>query len=279
MTRLEEIAVKQQRINDLLESKNLKGILLKKQANFSWFTAGGLNMVGIAADLGVTSLLITKRNRYVIANKIEAARMMDEEGLKELGFQLLEHEWYVDREAELIREVCGDLNQVGADVGFTECPNLDGEIKKLRFSLTDSEIERYLFLGRNLSKAVEKVLLGVKPGDSECEVAGRVGVELWQNRIDPTGFMVAADERIALYRHPIPTERLIKKCVMLSVNARYKGLITTVTRMLHFGKPDPALLQQYRDNVEIECLMIAATQPGISAAIPFGEAVRAYQQL
>ena len=29
-----------------MDSKGLEGVLLKKQANFSWLSAGGYNMVG-----------------------------------------------------------------------------------------------------------------------------------------------------------------------------------------------------------------------------------------
>ena len=100
-------------------------------------------MVGITADNGVTALLVTENGRYVIANKIEARRMMDEENLEALGFQLLEFPWDENREGELIRKICGDLTKVGTDGSFGECPNLDREIKKLRYSLTENEIERY----------------------------------------------------------------------------------------------------------------------------------------
>ncbi len=278
MTKVAEVGIKEKRLRELMEAKGLDGILLKKQPNFSWFTAGGLNMVGIATEMGMTSLLITRTGRYVIANKIEASRMMNEEGLAELGFQLLEHEWHVDREAELIQRVVGNLSKVGADVGFGSCQNMDGEIKKLRYSLTESEIERYLFLGEKLSSALEKVMSGIRPGDSECGIAGRIGGELWKDRIDPTGFQVAADDRVFTYRHPIPTVRMIKRYVMVCVNARYKGLITTITRILHFGKPDPKLLRQFEDNNEIECRMIGATKPGVSASVPFEVGLRAYKE-
>jgi len=279
MTRLEEVVLKEQRLRRLMEEQNLDGILLKKQPNFSWLTAGGLNMVGIATEMGLTSLLVTRTGRFVIANRIEASRMMQEEGLAGLGLELLEHEWYADREADLVRQVTGNLSRVGADVVFGECRNLDGEIKKLRYSLTENEIVRYRFLGERLSRAVEKIALGVRPGDAECEIAGRIGVELWRDRIDPTGFQVAADERVSLYRHPIPTMRLIRKYVMISVNARYQGLITTITRIVHLGKPGPAVLKQFADNTEIENRMIEATRPGLPASVPFAVGLKAYKEL
>jgi Xaa-Pro dipeptidase len=236
-------------------------------------------MVGIATEGGVTSLLVTRDARYVIANRIEAARLMEEEGLAELGFQLLEYEWQVDREAELVAKVAGDLARVGADVGFGPCRSVDGDVKKLRYSLTENEIERYLFLGDKLSAAVERIMLGIRPGDQECEIAGRVGALLWPDRIDPTGIMVAADDRIYKYRHPIPTARMVQRYVMVCVNARYKGLITTITRLLHFGRPDPKLVRQFAANNEIECRMIAATRPGVAASVPFAAGLAAYREL
>ena len=279
MTRLEEVITKEKKLRALMEQKGLDGILLKKQANFSWLTAGGLNMVGIATEMGMTSLLVTRKERFLIANKIESERMLKEEGLGDLGFQLLEHEWHVEREAEIVQKVAGDPARVGADAGFGACKNIDGDIKKLRYPLTENEIERYLFLGERLSHALEKVMLGVKPGDLECEIAGRVGVELWKDRIDPTGFQVAADDRISLYRHPIPTTRMIKRYVMVCVNARFKGLITTVTRILHFGKPDQKLFRQFEDNNEIECRMIGVTKPGVPLSVPFETGLKAYREL
>lgn len=278
MNRLAEINAKHERLRDFMAEKGYSAVLLKKQPNFSWFTAGGLNMVGIATEMGMTSLLITRDARYCIANRIEAARMMDEEGLAALGFKLLEHEWYVDREAELIRQVAGGLEQVAADVSFAACKNADGELRKLRFSLTENEVERYLFLGEKLSAAIEKTALGIRPGDKECEIAGRLGAELWKDRIDPTGIMVAADDRIYKYRHPIPTSQMVKRYVMVCVNARYKGLITTVTRMVHFGRPTAKLAQQYLHNNEIECRMIAATKPGQPAVAAFKAALAAYRE-
>ncbi len=278
MTRLEEVEIKEKRLRRLMDEKGLEAILLKRQPNFSWFTAGGYNMVGTATDLGMTSLLVTRTGRFLIANRIEAPRMMKEEGLEDLGFQLLEHEWYLEREGELVQKTAGNLAKTGADVNFGPCLNLDGDIKRFRYSLTESEVGRYLFLGEKLSRAIEKIALGVRPGDAECEIAGRLSAELWEDRIDPTGFQVAADDRAFLYRHPIPTTRLIQKYVMICVNARYKGLVTTITRIVHIGKPDPQLIRQFTFNCEIECRMILATKPGIPISVPLKEGLEAYKE-
>lgn len=276
MQRKQEIAIKLNRVRKFLQEKDLHALLLKKQPNFCWLTAGGLNMVGIATEMGVTSLLITDTECYVIANRIEANRMMVEEGLEDLGFKLLTHEWYENKEMDLVREIVGE-GRIGADISVPSVSNLDDEIKKLRYELTPGEIERYLFLGSKVSTAIEKILTEIKPGDTEAEITGRLAAELWKDRIDPTGYMAAADERARLYRHPIPTLNKVNRYIMLCVNARYKGLILTITRFAHFGPVPTELQRQYRDNVEIECTMISKTEIGTPMNVPFLAGIDLYE--
>ena len=78
MALADEIKEKEKRVRAFLQSNGLKALLLKRQANFSWMTCGGLNLVGITTELGATSLLITGDSKFVISNNIEAPRMMDE---------------------------------------------------------------------------------------------------------------------------------------------------------------------------------------------------------
>ena len=85
MSIADEIKEKERRVREFLKSKGLKALLLKRQANFSWMTCGGLNLVGITTEVGATSLLITEDSKFVISNNIEAPRMIDEEGLGETG--------------------------------------------------------------------------------------------------------------------------------------------------------------------------------------------------
>ena len=275
MNRQEEVNVKLERIRKFMDQHNLSGILIKKQPNFSWITAGGLNMVGIATEMGVASVLITKSRCYVIANRIEAPRMRDEE-VGELGFEVVDYEWFENKEIELVKKIVD--GEVGSDFPVAGFRYVESDLNKLRYELTEAEIERYLYLGERLSKSLESVLLFTKPGDVEAEIAGRISAELWKYRIDPTGFMVAADERARLYRHPIPTMKKIEKSVMVSVNARYKGLITTVTRMVYFGKIPDSFLKQYRQNVEIECVMIEKTKIGEKMNVPVLAAIEEYRK-
>ena len=157
--------------------------------------------------------------------------------------------------------------------------NIEPQIKEIRYSLTPSEIERYLWLGEKTSNAIETVLMEVKPGQTEAEIAGELARLLWKHRIDPVGYQAAADERAYKYRHPIPTEKKIEKYLMLCVMARKGGLITTITRILNFGMLTEKLKKQYRDNSYIESTMIAATRPGEKTNKIYNKACDLYEEL
>src|SRR5512136_1767502 len=112
-----EIKEKERRVRELLRSKNLKALLLKRQANFSWMTGGRLNLVGITTELGATALLITEDSKYVLSNNIESPRMIDEERLEKQGFRVKTFPWYEDYEVSMVRELMGE-NPFGSDVPF-----------------------------------------------------------------------------------------------------------------------------------------------------------------
>ncbi|MBN2032500.1 MAG: aminopeptidase P family N-terminal domain-containing protein [Deltaproteobacteria bacterium] len=265
----DEIREKERRIRTLLQSRGLGGILLKRQANFSWMTGGGLNLVGIATEVGATSLLITRKSKFVISNNIEAPRMVEEEGLEAQGFKMLIFPWYEEREVDIVRDLARN-EPLGCDLSFPDGVMLAEDISRLRYSLTPEEIERYRWLGERVSLSLERTLLDTKKGEKESEVVGRLCRELWKDRIDPVTLMAAADNRVFDFRHPIPTERSIVKYLMVSVNARKWGLIVSLTRFLHFGKLPEELKQKYLANVFIDCAFMAATRPGL----PAGEALR-----
>ncbi len=272
-----EIIEKERRVREFLRLKGLKALLLKRQANFSWMTAGGLNLVGITTEAGATSLVITENEKHCISNNIEASRMIEEEGLKRQGYMVHSFPWQEEREGAILREIVGE-GPVGSDVPFPNCVFLAEEIARLRYSLTPEEVERYRWLGQRASLALEETMMETRPGEKESEVVGRLLSRLWSYRIDAITLMSAADERIALYRHPIPTEKRIKKCLMVSVNARKWGLIVSFTRFVHFGPAPEELRKKYEANVLIDCTFMAHTRPGVPASKVFQQGLEAYKQ-
>lgn len=277
MSLADEIREKERRVKEFLKSKSLKGLLLKRQANFSWMTCGGLNLVGIATEIGATSLLITEDSKYVISNNIESPRMVEEEALESQGFVVKTFPWHEDQEVSIIKELIGE-GPLGSDVPFPNAATLTEEIAKLRYSLTPEELKRYRWLGKKVSSALEKTMMKAKKGEKESAVVGRLCRELWKDRIDPITLMSAADERISKFRHPIPTEKRVEKFLMVSVNARKWGLIVSLTRFVHFGKLPEELREKYEANVFIDCTMMAHTRPGIPAKEVLQKGIDVYRE-
>ncbi len=271
-----EIKEKERRVRDFLRLKGLKALLLKRQANFSWMTCGGLNLVGITTEVGATSLLITEDSKFVISNNIEAPRMIEEEGLERQGFIIKTFPWHEDQEVALVKELTGE-GPIGCDVPFPNATMMAEDIARLRYSLTPEEIERYRWLGERVSSALEKTMMKVKNGEKESEVVGRLCKELWKDRIDPITLMCAADDRVYRFRHPIPTERKIEKYLMVSVNARKWGLIVSLTRFVYFGRLPKELREKYQANVWIDCTFMAHTRPGTPAREVLQKGIDAYK--
>lgn len=278
MDKQEEIELKKGRLRKLLQERNLDAVYLKTQSNFSWLTAGGLNVVGIAMELGVVGLLVTPEREFAVCNNIEAPRMEREEKLEELGFELHSYPWYDDREEETVKKLSGQ-GRLGADSHFPDAENVAGAIAPLRYSLLPSEIERYKELGRLSSLAIEETARTVRPGDKECEVVGRLAEHLWANRLDYITTFCAADERISEFRHPIPTEKRIGKRAMLCVNARKWGLIVSLTRFVQFEPVSDELRRIYNANVHIDCTLMANTVPGSPVVEAFNAGIKDYSAL
>lgn len=271
----EEIQEKERRVREFLKKKGIAALLLKRQANFSWMTGGGLNVVGTATELGNAALLITEKGKFVITNNIEAPRMVEEERLEEQGYQVRSFPWHEDREPSLVGEIVG-RGSVGSDWPFPDAAIVTEDVARLRYSLTPEELVRYRWLGGRVSAALERTMIATEKGEKESAVIGRLCHELWMDRIDTMGMMSAADERISRFRHCIPTEKRVEKILMVSVNARKGGLIVCLTRFVHFGKVPTELREQYEANVFVDCAFMAATRPGVPAREVLRKGIEAY---
>ena len=60
-----------------MERLELAALLLRRSANFAWYTKGGDNRVDHVSPLRVADVLITLDADYIFTNNIEAPRMRD----------------------------------------------------------------------------------------------------------------------------------------------------------------------------------------------------------
>src|SRR5207253_1557302 len=120
--------------------------------------------------------------------------------------------------------------RLGCDLalaGFEDCATAMGA---LRLILTATEQERYHALCRDAGTAIEETAEIIEPGMTEFEIAGALAAETYDRAMAPIVVLVAADERVSRYRHPIPTARPLEQYALLVLCARRHGLVANVTR-------------------------------------------------
>jgi len=266
----------------MLAAEGLGGVLLGAQHNFSWLTAGGTNAVDTTREQGVCALLVrADGRRYVIASRIEMARMLEEE-LAGLEFGPVEYGWeeekatpafLSDRAASLIEGggVLGSDLSTGGGVKAVEAA-----VARCRYRLTGPEIERFRLLGRDAGEAVGGLMRSLRPGETEREVARRLSDALAARGISSDVTLVAADERIAKYRHPVPTERAWRHVLMVVTCARRGGLVASLTRIVCAGAVPEELRRRTDAAARVNARLLASTRPGTGGAELYRVAAEAY---
>lgn len=267
MTRSEECAVKVEKIRNMLQENGLDGVIIKKQANFSWLTAGGRGFIGLAGENACGMLLVTKDDLYLAANNIEAPRLMAEE-LPVEAVRLIQTEWWHDR--EIVKNLEKEFGLLSDDTA------LDSWFQAERVRLLPAEIKRYQELGSSAAYALEKGCKSVKQGMTETEIAGLVSAGLWGRGIEPITLLIAADERSRHYRHYVPTGKKAEEGFIASICARKGGLVVSATRIVAF-RPDFA--GEYKKLLEVEQAAFEATREGDTLGEAFDSMKRAYQDI
>lgn len=249
MLRTQESNKKVEIVRNKLAELDADAIVIRKQCNFSWITAGGRGFIGLASENACGCIVVSKDKVYLFANNIEAPRLAREELPADFA-EVVSVEWEND----------GTLNQLITEkVGkFVEDSALEPFFKHHRTTLCEDEIARYRSLGSDTVKAVEEVCKTLPKGATEVEVAGMLASEFWKRGIEPITLLIAADDRSDYVRHYVPTNKTIEKGVIISVCARRYGLIASATRIVAFDKD---FAKGYSTLVKVEGDMLDAIRP------------------
>lgn len=281
MTRREEHQTKHRRVVEYMESHALDAVVLAQRPNFAWYTAGGLNHVGTADSTGIAALLITRERTICLTNNIEAPRLADEE-LADLDIEVKAASWF--DEGALKRLWLAEVGglRTACDVPFPALPGgvccLDTDFATLRWVMTEGEIRRYRILARDVAECLEVACGQAEPGMTEFGLAARIAQTALAKGIRTPVLLVAADDRIRHYRHPIPTGRVFERYGMGVLGGERHGLTVSVTRLFSFGPIDPELRRKHEAVCRIDAAMMAATRPGKAMGEVLAVAQEVYAQ-
>jgi Xaa-Pro aminopeptidase len=241
----DELATKRARLRATLDALELDGLLLATPASVSWITCGGDPVVDVTAPQGVAAVLCTRDGETLLTNTIEHARLL-EEALPRPPEHVEVFGWYESVTPEVARRLRPGA-RFGCDLALAGFEDCEVAARALRLVLTTPEQERYRAL---------------------CRAAG-MAAETYDRGMTPIVVLVATDERVWRYRHPIPTARQLERYALLVLCARRHGLVANVTRAVHFGAIPDDLARRQEACARVDAAFLAATQPGRTAGDVF----------
>ncbi|HJU41979.1 MAG TPA: M24 family metallopeptidase [Vicinamibacterales bacterium] len=276
---MHEIDDKVDRLARLAVSRGLGGILLNTQPNFAWLSGGRSNQIDGSRETGSGNLLVSARGeRYVVANNIEMPRLQ-EEALAGLAFAPSEYAWTHEQAdpgtaiATARRVVGGDI---GCDAPLAGGTLIDTVIAGTRALLTLEEVDRYRALGHDLGSTIGEVCRTLAPGLTEIDIARRTGAAVACIGARAIVNLVAADDRMARYRHPAPTAKPWRKQVLIVVCAQRHGLVAALSRIVADGAVPGDLERRTAATASVFAGLTGATRPGACGADLFCAAAKAY---
>lgn len=277
-----EIEEKTERLVRLCAKEGLGGVLINSQPNFAWLTAGGTNGVDSSRENGVATLFVRRDGkRFVLANRIEMNRIITEE-LNGEDYEPLEFGWEEEKAnpviiTKLANSVMTEKIPLGCDIPIGDSRVVEGAIAGARFVLTPNEVDRFKRLGQDAGRAIGELAHSLEPGSTEREVARRAKDALAAIGADAVVTLVAADDRVQRFRHPVPKDVQWKKVLMIVVCTRRHGLIASLSRIVCAGSIPDDLRMRTLAAAHVNAELFAATRPGVTGRELYEVAANSYR--
>lgn len=273
--RLDEIREKEQKLQILMEKRDLAGILLTQQKNFFWATAGGGNPVMLNYDPGFQSVVFTRTGRYVLSQQVEMPRIQEEE-TADLGFEYVQYNWWEENLPETVRGITGGT--FGADMDIPGADNVNADVAAMRPDLTEGEVTRFREIGKDAAACVEETARRVGKGMTESEIGANLLGKTYARGLRAHVLLVGNDERVYKYRHPVPTPKKLQNYVMIVLCAERYGLIAAVTRLVHLGPVPQDLTDRYSAVKNVAATINLASVPGSTMGNAIDKAIASYAE-
>jgi Xaa-Pro aminopeptidase len=200
---------------------------------------------------------VTEGAARVWYQDIERTRVESEERWEELGYEPAPYPWFEPPPA----------------LGLTR------HLQGLRLELGPEEVERYRRGASDAADALVDVLGTIHPEQRELDVAGALAGRLHALGFTTPVVLVGGEERAPVHRHPLPTEALVGRFGLIAFTAERDGLHTSMTRIVSFGAPPPALERVVEAAAEVDAAVLAEARPGRTLGDLLAVVIRAYDAL
>lgn len=271
----EELKIKHSKVKDFIRKNDLEGIVLSKLKNFAWFT-GGKDVHGLVmSDEGLASLVITEDKTYLICNNVEKQRMIDEI-INDTDIEIIYYPWYESDLASTIAKIMPDA-KLASDSNIRGTILLNPDFEKLKYSLSQNEIEKYRWLGRESVKCLEEVAKSIEVGDTDWSIEAKMKEEIIRKGMTPAVILAGTDERVLAYKHPYAIGKKVEKYAMLVLMAMRWGLMIAATRIVSLGPLSEDIRGRHDSSMKVDATLILNTKPGAKAGDVLKKGIEVYE--
>lgn len=274
---LADVEIKEARVRDFLDREGLEALVIGRQDNFAWITAGGDSRVVTTTEMGFGYLVLTRERKHLVSYWMDGRRLVEEQ-VPGQGYELITLYWHEGSPADKILELTRGL-KVGADFPLPGGRLLGAELTDLHYPLTDLDLKRLRWIGQKSSQILASVARSLEPRVSEQELAAEFLRAYALEGMTIDVLIIGFDDRILRYRHPMPTGSLLQRYAMLHPAARRWGLHANVTRLVHFGEPPTEIRRAMEAAAIIGANVAARLMPGVTFAEILSEQKRLYNEL
>lgn len=284
MTAQELFRIRIALVQAFLHRNNYDGVLLNRADNFAMATGGKRNFINTFTENGANALFVDRDgNASFVGNNIEYPRIMTEE-LAGLGCGSESFLWFEGSTAAIAKDRFKG-NLVSDDGSLGE--NVHAKLASIRALLSEAELEKYRRLGAIASEAMTNTVEAIEQGMSESDITAFLMAEgQWRGCHVPVA-LVAADDRIARYRHPLPTvapllddaspQQHVQRYVMVVGCFQREGLVVSVTRFRKVDELPEGVEADFARIVAVDAAIQNATAPGRSLGEVFSACQEAYR--
>lgn len=258
------------RLMRFLDQEGLDALVLRRPSSLAWAAGGARTYIDVSGEAGVAWLVVTRDEVRVVTSRIEVDRLQAEElPGDELRWTVLD--WDVD-----LATAVPSGDRVGVDGVLAGRRDVSAALEAARRALLPAERELYRALGRDAAEALTTTARACGPGDDEHHWAARASAELVARGADPLVVLVAGQDRVGRYRHPLPTAARAGDLAMVVVCARRHGLFANVSRFVSAVPLTAEVADAQERLLRVEAAFLDATRPGTPVGRAFTEGTAAY---
>jgi len=231
-------------------------LVTSRPPDVRWLLCGRGRPVDASSPTAGYTIELDGGRARVLYPDIEHPRVVAEERLDELGYELAPYAWHEGH-------------------GLEDTPPV---LDALRLELNEAERERYRRAGADVADAMRGALARLRPETSELEAAAVLSAGARERGFTTPVVLVAGDERQRVHRHPLPTGAALGRHALLAITAERDGLHVSMTRLVSFGAPPGELADLVLAAAEVDAAMIAASSPGTTTGEVLRVAADAYAE-